>query len=340
MCGPGIPCSASSPVSPIIMTWNLVRLVLRARALSLWRVIVAIAAEEPSWFFLVVGSLIGGGAWMVLHLDPRRLTPVLGAIAVMIAVLSSLVQRDARLHRILGVSPRLVRVVEGLLLSFPFIAVAAFYSLRDAAVIASSVAAVGFVAGEAKWRSTARRAPRRIPMIPTTLPEWTVGLRRSAPIIGVAMLGGMVGSGSPGAVVLALMSLTLATSAFFWEPAEGWLLIHASGEHAARFLSRKLLASVGVLSAMVAPIVVLGVLRAPQYWLVYVLALAICLHTHAAAVLVKYAAYRQGQPLDAAGTLIWLITAAAILVPPVGIMLLVWLHRRAAARLADFCVAS
>ena len=140
--------------------------------------------------------------------------------------------------------------------------------------------------------------------------------------------------------MLALMVLGLTTSAYFWAPAEGWLLIHAFEEGAGRFLSRKLLASVGMLSVLVVPVVLLGALRAPQHALVYVLALGICLYAHAAAVLVKYAAYQEGQPLDAAGTALWTMIAASILMPPVGIALLVWLYRRAAARIADVCPGS
>jgi hypothetical protein len=277
---------------------------------------------------------------MLLQLETRRLTVALGVVALVIALLSSVARRDARLQRIVGVSPRLVRVVESLLWSFPFIGVAAFYSRRHGALITSGVAAAAFLSGEAVWSSTARSAPRTIPMIPATLPEWTVGLRRFAPIIVISLLVGIVGSGSAGMIVLALMSLTFATSAFFWAPSEGWLLIHASGEHAGRFVSKKLSASVGMLSLMTVPIVVLGAFREPQYALVYSVALVISLHTHAAAVLVKYAAYREGQPLDAAGSMIWFITAIAILVPPVGIVLLVWLYRRAVARVAHVCFNS
>ncbi|HYW31603.1 MAG TPA: hypothetical protein VE869_08860 [Gemmatimonas sp.] len=301
------------------------------------RITVAVAVAEPRWFLLVIAALIGGGAAAVVHLEPRRLTFALGAMAVVVALLTSVLRRDARLHRIIGISPRLVRVVESLLWSWPFIGVAAISSLRDGAVITGSVAAVGFLSVETSANRAARRTRRALPMVPTTLPEWTVGLRRSAPIIVAAVLGGIAGSGSPGIVVLTLLTLSLTTSAYFCAPAEGWLLLHASGQRAGRFLSRKLLASVGLLSAMVVPIVLLSALRSPQFALVYLLALVICLHAHAAAVLVKYAAYRVGQPLDAIGTLLWIITDISILVPPVGIVLLVWLYRRASARLADVC---
>lgn len=327
-------------VSPTGMTWNLVRLVLGARALSLSRITAAIAVAEPGSFLLVIVALIGGGALAVFHFEPHRRTLALGAMAVLLTLLLSLARRDARLHRIIGVSPRLVRVVEGLLWSSPLIGVVAFHSLRDGALITSSVAAAAMLTVDTGGSGRSRGAPRIIPGIPTTLPEWTVGLRRSAPIILVALAGGIVGSGSPAIVVLALVALGLTTSAFFWAPAEGWLLIHASGEGAGRFLSRKLLTSVGLLFALVAPLVLLGALRAPQNWLVYVLALGICLHTHAAAVLVKYAAYREGQPLDVSGTVLWIMIAISILMPPVGIALLVRLHRRAAVRIADICPGS
>ena len=174
------------------MIWNLVWLVLGARAVSLWRITAAVAVAEPGWFLLVIVALIGGGAAAVLHLEPRRLTLALGAMAVVLTLLLSVARRDTRLHRIIGISPRLVRVVEVLLWSCPMIGVAALYSLRDSAVITSSVAAAAFFSVEAGGSSTARGAPRTIPVIPTTLPEWTVGLRRSAPLIVVALLGGIV----------------------------------------------------------------------------------------------------------------------------------------------------
>lgn len=324
-------------VSPVRMNCNLVRLVLGARVVSLWRVTAAIASAEPVWFALVGVVLFGGGAVAVRQLEPRQLTLVLSELAVVLTLLLSVTRRDARLLRIIGVSPWLARVVEGLLWSCPLIGLAALYSLRDSAVMVGSVAAVALITVDVRGIGTTRGVPRPIPMIPMSLPEWTVGLRQSAPLMVLALLTGIVGSGSPGVVVLAVMVLGLTTSAYFWAPAEGWILIHAAGDRAGAFLSRKLLASVGMLAALVVPIVLLGALRTPQLWLVYAVALGMCLHAHAAAVLVKYATYREGEPLEAAGTLIWMITAASILLPPVGIVLLVWLFRRAAARLADFC---
>lgn len=322
------------------MAWNLIRLVLGARALSLWRVTAAIAEAEPGWFLLVIVALVGGGTAAVLQLEPRRQTLALGAMALALTLLLTVARRDTRLHHIIGISPRLVRVVEGLFWSCPLIGLAAFRSLRDATVIASGVAAAAFLSVEAGGSSTSRGARRVIPALLPSHPEWTVGLRQSGPLVVIALVGGIVGSGWPAVVVFAVVAVSLTTSAYFWMPAEGWLLIHAREQQAGRFLGRKLLASVGLLSALVVPVVLLGALRAPQYGLVYLLALAICLHTHAAAVLVKYAAYREGQPLDATGTLIWTITAAAIVVPPVGIVLLLWLYRRAAARIAQFCPCS
>ena len=179
-----------------------------------------------------------------------------------------------------------------------------------------------------------------IPGVPTSLPEWTVGLRRFAPIIVVALVAGIVGSGSPGIVIVVLAALTLTTSAFFWAPAEGWLLIHAREQAASRFLLRKLVASLCMLSALVIPIALVGAFRTPSYAPAYLLALVICLHAHAAAVAVKYASYQEGRPLDAAGSAVWTITALAIVVPPIGILLLVWLCRRATARIADYCFGS
>jgi hypothetical protein len=256
---------------------------------------------------------------------------------LVLTLLLTSTERDARLHRIILVAPGLVHVVEGLLWSCPLIVLAASHSLRDGATIASGVAVAALLSGGA-GRSGAPRSVRRATLtIPNLLPEWTVGVRRTAPVVVVALLGGLIGSGSPGVVVLALVTIGLTTSAFFWRPAEGWLLIHARGQAASRFVSHKLLASVGMLAAWVVPLVLVGALRAPEYGLVYCLALAMCLHAHAAAVVVKYAAYREGQPLDASGTVIWMLTALAILVPPVGLLMLLWLHRRATARIAIYC---
>jgi hypothetical protein len=320
--------------------WNLIRLVVRARALSTWRSTAAIAAAEPGRVLLVVVALIGGGIAAVLRLEPRRQIMALGAMAVVLTLLLTVARRDVRLHRIIGISPGPVRVIEALLWSCPLIGLAAVLSLRDSAVIAITVAATASLSVGTTRRGRSRRPRRVIPGVSASLPEWTVGLRRSAPIIVVALVAGIVGSRSPGIVMVVLAALSLTTSAFFWAPAEGWLLIHARQQAASRFLSRKLVMSVGMLAALVVPIALVGALREPQYGPAYLLALVICLHAHAAAVAVKYASYREGRPLDAAGSVVWTITAFAIVVPPIGILLLLWLYRRAAARIADYCLGS
>lgn len=325
---------------PASVKWNLIRLVVRARALSTSRSIAAIAATEPGWFLLVVVALFGGGIAAVLRLEPRRQTMALGATAVVLTLLLTLARRDAPLNRIIGISPGLVRVVEGLLWSAPLVGLAAMRSLRDSAVTVSVVAATAYLSVGVSWSSRSRGTRRVIPGVPASLPEWTVGLRRYSPIIVVAFVAGIVGSGSPGIVIVVLAALSLTTSAFFWAPAEGWLLIHAREQAASRFLSRKLLVSVGMLSALIVPIALVAAFREPQYWPAYLLALVISLHAHAAAVAVKYASYREGRPLDAAGSAVWTITAFAIVVPPVGILLLLWLYRRAAARIAVYCLGS
>jgi hypothetical protein len=276
----------------------------------------------------------------VLRLEPRRQSMALGAMAVVLTLLLTLGRRDAPLHRIIGISPGRVRVIEGLLWSSPLIGLAAMFSLRDSAVIASVVAATAYLSVGVNQSSRSRRPRRVIPGVPASLPEWTVGLRRSAAIIVVALVAGLVGSRSPGIVIVVMAVLSLTTSAFFWAPAEGWLLIHARQQAASRFLSRKLVISVGMLSALLVPIALVGAFREPQYGPAYLLALAVCLHAHAAAVAVKYASYREGRPLDAAGSVVWTITALAIVVPPVGVLLLLWLYRRAAARIADYCLGS
>jgi hypothetical protein len=324
----------------VFVRWNLLWLVVRARALSTWRSTAAIAATEPGWFLLVVLALVGGGIAAALNLEPRRQVMALGATAVVLTLLLTVARRDASLCRIIGISPGPVRVIEGLLWSFPLILVAALISLPESAAIASVVALTAYLSVGVS-RSSRSQGPRRvISGVPASLPEWTVGLRRFAPIIVVAFVIGIVGSGSPGIVILVLIALTLTTSAFFWAPAEGWLLIHAREQAASRFLSRKLVLSAGMLSALVVPIALVGAFREPSYGYAYLLALAICLHAHAAAVAVKYASYQESRPLDAAGSLVWTITAVAIVVPPIGILLLLWLYRRATARIADYCFES
>lgn len=322
------------------VNWNLLRLVVRARALSISRSTTAIAAAEPGWFLFVAIALVGGGAAAIVQLEPRRQTMVLGGMAVTLTLLLSVARQDARLHRIIGIAPAPVRVTEALLWSCPLIALAAMRSLGGSAVIAMVVAATALLSAHLGWSSRSRGARRVVRFVPTSLPEWTVGLRPSAPFIAVALVAGIVGSRSPALVLLVMTALCLTTSAFFWAPAEGWLLIHARGEPANRFLSRKLLASIAMLSALVMPIVLLGVLRAPQYGPAYLVALVVCMHAHAAAVVAKYASYQEGRPLDAAGSVVWTITALAILVPPVGILMLLWLYRRATDRIAEYCLVS
>ncbi|MBL0937649.1 MAG: hypothetical protein IBJ03_02080 [Gemmatimonadaceae bacterium] len=283
---------------------------------------------------------IGGGIVAALQLEPGRQTMALGAMAMTLTLLLTLARRDALLLRILGISPALARVIEGLLWSFPLIGLAAMLSLRNGAVIASVVAATAYLSVGLSRSSRSRSPWLVIPGIPTSLPEWMVGLRRSVPLIAVALLVGLVGSGSPGIVIAVLAVLTLTTSTFFWAPAEGWLLIHVREQTASRFLSSKIVLSIGMLSALLVPIALLGALREPSYGGAYLLLLIICFHAHAAAVVAKYASYQEGRSLDAAGTLVWVITAIGIVVPPISILLLLWLYRRAVTRIAGYCVGS
>ncbi len=171
----------------------------------------AIAAAEPGWFLFVTVALIGGGAVAVLRLEPRRQIMALGAMAVALTLLLPVARRDARLHCIIGIAPQPVRVVEGLLWSSPLIGLAAMRSLRDSAVIASVVVATAFLSVGASRNTKSRVAHRVVPGIPASLPEWTVGLRRSAPILVVALAAGIVGSGTPGYVMLVLPALGLTT---------------------------------------------------------------------------------------------------------------------------------
>jgi len=325
---------------PAAMTAKLVRLALGARATTVWRGIIAIAAAEPGWFLVVGVTLVGGVGAAVLRLDPRRQTLALGAVALLLTLLLTVGRRDARLHRIIGISPWLARVAEALLWSSPMIGVAMLLSLRDGAVVASVVAMTAALSVDTDQSRMSRGARRTIPGIPVSLPEWTVGLRRSAPILVMSLLGGIIGSGLPGVVVLTVATIGLTTSAYFWAPAEGWLLIHVRGQSANRFLVHKLLASLGLFSALVAPILLLGTLRGPHYGFVYLLTFGVCVHALLTSVLVKYASYEAGRPLDAAGSLVWIITASAIVVPPVGAVLALWLYRRAAARIAAYCPPS
>lgn len=322
------------------MSWNLTWLVVRARAISTSRSIAAVASADPGWFLLVVVALIGSGIAAALRLEPRRQLMALGAVAVALTLLLTVARRDVSLLRIIGVSPGPVRVFEALLWSSSLIGIAAVLSPRDSAAIAGAVAATAYLSVGVHGISRPRGAQRVLPGVPAALPEWRVGLRRSTPVIVLALVAGLVGSRSPGVVIVVLAALSLTTSAFFWAPAEGWLLIHAREQTAGRFLSRKLLMSAGMLSALSVPIALIGTIRAPSFGPAYLLALVICLHAHAAAVAVKYASYREGRPLDAAGSLVWTITALAIVIPPVGILMLLWLYRRAAARIADYCLGS
>ncbi len=332
--------SADKTLVPAPVSWNLTLLVVRARALSTSRSIGAVASAEPGWFLLVVVALIGSGIAAALRLDPRRQVAVLGALSVVLTLLLTMARRDVSLLRIIGVSPGPVRVFEALLWSSPLVGLAAVSSPRGSALIASVVAVTAYLSVGLHRISRSRGARRVIPGVPASLPEWTVGLRRSAPIIVLALVAGIVGSHSPGIVMVVLAALSLTTCAFFWAPAEGWLLIHAREQRAGRFLSRKLLMSVGMLSALLVPVALIGTIRAPSYGPAYLLSLVMCLHAHAAAVAVKYASYREGRALDAAGSLVWTITALAIVVPPVGILMLLWLYRRAAARIADYCLGA
>lgn len=322
------------------MSLALVRLAVRARALSTARSTAAIAAAEPGWFLLVTCALIGGSVVAAQRLEPQRQLIALGVVAVVLTLALSTARRDATLHRVLGVAPGMVRVVEALLWSSPLIGLAALLSVRGSAVMASAVVATAALSVGVRARSRSR-APRRVLLrLAASLPEWTVGLRQSAPVLVVALLAGLAGSGAPGIVILAMAVVSLVTSAFFWTPAEGWLLIHARDQTASRFLAGKLARSVGLLSVLLVPLVLLGLLREPSAWRAYLLALATGLHAHAAAVAVKYASYREGRSLDAAGSLLWTISALAIVVPPIGLLLLAWLYRRGVARIADYCPGS
>ena len=311
-------------------------MLVAARATSIRRSVVAIVRAEPVWAGSIGAGLLVGGALLLRDPGAHRGAPVV-ALAAGLAQLLSQGRSDARLIRLLGVAPRLVRVVEALLWTSPILAAAALVAPRTA--LAASVAvAVTASLGLGARREVSRRTVRwTLPSIPRIVPEWTAGVRRTVVPLGALIGVGIIGSGSPGVVVAATVAVALVTCVFFWGPAEGWLLLNGSGWSAGRVLRRKILASAGLLCALLAPVILTAAIRRPELITLYCLVLVGCVHAHAAAIAAKYAGYTEGQPLHAAGTLVWLFTTASLLVPPIGLALLAWLYRRAVGRITPFC---
>lgn len=317
-------------------TLSLLRLLIVARLTSAGRRIVVIARAEPFWVCSIGAGLVWGCLHLVRLQPPRAVG--LPIVAVALTQLLSLGRNDARLLRILGVAPWSMRLSEALLWTAPLLVVITATSPRNGLLSSMAVALIAVVAVGTPRVTPMRSVPRTFQWIPLAVPEWKTGLRRAVVPLGAFVGLGIVGSGAAGLVVIASIAMTFVTCGFFWTPSEGWLLLHARGQSAPRLLVQKMTASVCLLLALIGPTLLLAAIRQPELLLVYSLVLALCVHAQVAAVAVKYAGYAEGRPLHAVGSLAWFVTTVAILLPPVGVLLLLWLYRRAVARIAPFCV--
>lgn len=259
-------------------------------------------------------------------------------LAIGVTLLACRGHADVRLIQVLGVRPLAVRVGESLLWTLPVLGAATAVSPRMGLGTLAAVVVVASVARGRRRDAERRTARWTFRFIPTVLPEWIAGLRRaSIPFAGLVAVG-VTGSGAPGVVTVASAGITLLVSTFFWGPAEGWLLLHGSGRAAGQLLRQKILTSSALLCAVLGPILSLAVLRRPELVILYCVVLTICVHAHATAVTVKYAAYVEGRPLHAAANLAWFVTAAAVVVPPVAMLLVGSLYYRGVRRMEAFCI--
>ena len=247
--------------------------------------------------------------------------------ACSVAVLLSLhtARRDERFLRIAGVAHRRLFAAEYLLLCLPFSVPLVFSAEPHLAAagpggaLLLSLVPAGLVPSFVTQRSQ-RRSPLSLPL-PDTAFEWLAGIRKSAIWLFLLYLAAALLSQNFEALMAVLVFVALTPVAFY-QDGEQSTLVEVFALSSRAFLRHKIGRSVLLLWAMAAPVAVLSALRHPALWYVPLAILVPASFVLAAAVLVKYAFYREGERAGIMSPLAIGAVTASLVLPPVAALLL------------------
>lgn len=329
------PWSSTARVALAIRLW-------RVRARGTGRTVRSIARAEPLWLVAVVGVVVGGAVFAA----PRILHPsrpwLPAAVVVLLAGLLERTRTDDRLVALLGGRPAVVRFVDAMLWLAPLLVLLAVAMPASAPLAILGIAAVALLPAWRAPRSRGASRPRRAHarLVSLDALEWIAGLRRTPLPLAAGTVAGIFAPADPLLVAAAMLVATLSATSFHWAPSAGWLLIHVAGRGPRAWLWRKVAVSCALLGLALGAVAASAALRAPSLAPVFLGLALLCLVAHAGGILSRWAEYAEGAPLSAGGMLTWLVTVAALALPPVAVALMYYLERRAVARLAPYARAA
>ncbi len=278
-------------------------------------------AELGWWRLLLLLGAVGVGtfaafSWAVRSraLPAVPLLPV-GWAAMMGSVLVFHVTRpDWRLLRMLGGRRRWVYALEYFVALLPFLAFG-LVAFRPGLTLALALEIAVLPLVDYNLRTNRRFANLfggpdnsgepggaagmawRLPWLPAEAFEWRSGLRRLGPLLAAGYGAGLVFSGHPAAVPVALFGLSLATAGFYFdcEPRDAVQLFAVRHPH---FLAGKLLNQYLLCWGAGLPLVGVHAVRHPGALPLLAYVVLVSSVAQALAVVLKYARYAPGRNLN------------------------------------------
>jgi hypothetical protein len=307
------------------------------------RIIRRVAAELPRtepFAAVVVLAMLGVAQWRLFAWTggaTGRWFVAACSVAVLLSVHTA--RRDERFLRIAGVAHRRLFAAEYLLLCLPF-SVPLLFSAGPhlAAVGPGSALLLSLLPAGLVPPFVAQRAQRRSPVplpLPDTAFEWLAGIRGSAFWLSLLYLAAALLSHHFEAL-LAVLVLVVLTPAAFYQDGEGSTLVEVFALSPGAFLRHKIGRSIVLLWGLAAPVAVLSALRHPALWYVSLAVLVLGSFVLAAAVLVKYAFYREGERAGIATPLAIGAVTASLVLPPVAALLLHRLWKQSVRNLEPY----
>jgi hypothetical protein len=317
-------------------------------------------AELGWWRLLLLLAAVGAGtfaafAWAVRSrtLPPVPLLPVLWAGLMGSLLLFHVTRPDWHLLRMLGGRRRWVYALEYAVALMPCLAfgVVAFrpgltlglvLEIAALSLVDYNLRANRHFAGLAGWLGRQREPGAagtawRLPWLPVEAFEWRSGLRRIGPLLAAGYGAGLVFSGHPAAVPVAVFGLGLATTSFYLD-CESRDVLHLFALRHPHFLAGKLRNQYLLCWGGCLPLVVLHAVRHPDALLLLGYAVLTSSVSQALAVVLKYARYAPGRNLSHNAYLLALVLPGLALphVAAVPVVLAVAYYRKARKNLPPY----
>jgi hypothetical protein len=312
-------------------------LLLRLR--MIWRFATELLLSDP-YFAMVILAMLSFAQWRLFAStgDVTSRWFVVGfSVAVMLSVHTA--RRDERFLRTAGVAHRRLFAAEYLLLCLPFSIPLVFSDWPHLAAVGPGCALLlSLLPAGLVPRFVAQRAQRRSPMtlpLPDSAFEWLAGVRRSALWLSPLYLASALLSRHFGALLVVMVLLVL-TPAAFYQDSEGSTLVEVFALSPRAFLRHKIARSLVLLWGLATPVAVLSAFRHPLFWYAPIAVLVLGSFVLAAAVLIKYAFYREGARAGIGSQLAVGAVTASLALFPVTALLLHVLWKRSVRNLEPY----